>query len=25
VARGLQHGADRAAITIQSVGAFPWP
>jgi fructoselysine 6-kinase len=25
VARGLQRGADRAAITIQSVGAFPWP
>ena len=25
VARGLQRGADRAAMTIQSVGAFPWP
>jgi len=25
VARSLQCGAERAALTIQSVGAFPWP
>ena len=25
VALSLQRGADRAALTIQSVGAFPWP
>ncbi|MCC7031496.1 MAG: hypothetical protein IT179_01520 [Acidobacteria bacterium] len=25
VARSLQRGAERAALTIQSIGAFPWP